>query len=58
MEIIHTGKTPLDPKANLLSVFNSYDVGGGDTIYVDADAYLLPRDVVLSGQSNLAPMRA
>ena len=36
-----------------MSVFNSYDIGGGDTIHVDTGAHLLVRDVVLSGQSIL-----
>jgi hypothetical protein len=48
-----TGKTSLDPKANPLSVFNSYDIDGGETIHVDTGAHLLVRDVVLSGQANL-----
>ncbi len=47
-----TGKTPNDPKANLLSLLRAYDLGPADTVHVDTGNYLQVRNTVISG--NLA----
>jgi len=46
----NTGATAADPKANLLALLRSYDLGGGDTVFVDSGDYVHVRNVVISGE--------
>ncbi len=48
----NTGRSPADPKANLLPLLRSYDLGPGDKVKVDSGNYVNVRNVILSG--NLA----
>ncbi len=45
----NTGLSPSSPKANLLPILRSYDLGPGDTVHIDAGNYINVRNVVLSG---------
>jgi parallel beta-helix repeat protein/VCBS repeat-containing protein len=45
----HTGTTPQDPKANILPILHSYNVGPSDTVLIDSGDYVEVRNVVLSG---------
>jgi hypothetical protein len=49
----NTGKTPGDPKANLLPVLRSYDQGPGDTVHLDTGDYHHVRNVVISGEPGV-----
>lgn len=49
----HTGKTPGDPKANILPILHSYFVGPGDTVLIDSGNYVEVRNVTLSGDPSL-----
>ena len=49
----NTGATPGDPKANLLPLLKSYDVGPGDTVKIDTGYYIEVRNVVLSGNLSI-----
>ncbi|MBI4537341.1 MAG: right-handed parallel beta-helix repeat-containing protein, partial [candidate division NC10 bacterium] len=52
----NTGKTPGDPKASLLAVLRSYDLGPNpdpmpsDTVYIDTGEYIHVRNVIISGE--------
>ena len=46
----NTGKTPGDPKANLLPMLRSYALGPGDRVMIDTGYYVEVRNVVISGQ--------
>ncbi len=48
----NTGKTPDDPKANLLPMLGAYQVGPGTTVHIDTGYYIEVRNAVISG--NLA----
>ncbi len=45
----NTGLSPSSPKANLLPILRSYDLGPADTVYIDAGDYINVRNVVISG---------
>ncbi|MFN7806599.1 MAG: right-handed parallel beta-helix repeat-containing protein, partial [Planctomycetaceae bacterium] len=49
----NTGKSVGDPKANLLPLLRSYDLGPGDTVRIDTGNYIHVRNVVLSGNPLL-----
>ncbi len=49
----NTGKTPGDPKADILPILHSYFVGPGDTVLIDSGDYVEVRNVVLSGDPSL-----
>lgn len=49
----NTGRTANDPKANLVALLRSYDLGPGDTVKIDAGTYVNVRNVVLSGNIDL-----
>ena len=46
----NTGQTPGDPKAVLLALLRSYDLGPGDTVNIDTGNYIHVRNTLLSGQ--------
>ncbi len=48
-----TGKSPGDPKANLLPMLRSYDLGSSDTVHIDTGTYVHVRNVVISGAGSL-----
>ena len=48
----NTGKTPGDPKANLLPILGAFQLGPGTTVRIDTGNYVEVRNVVISG--NLA----
>ncbi|MEI8369156.1 MAG: right-handed parallel beta-helix repeat-containing protein, partial [Planctomycetia bacterium] len=48
----HTGTTALDPKANLLPLLRSYDLGPGDTVKIDTGTYIHVRNVMISGEAD------
>jgi parallel beta-helix repeat protein len=48
-----TGKTVLDPKANLLPMLRNYDLGPGDTVHIDTGNYIHVRNVILSGELGI-----
>jgi large repetitive protein len=45
----NSGKTPGDPKANLLPLLRTYDLGPGDVVRIDTGNYIHVRNVVISG---------
>ncbi|MBI9018525.1 MAG: right-handed parallel beta-helix repeat-containing protein [Phycisphaerae bacterium] len=47
----NTGTTANDPKANLLPMLRSYDMGPGDTTWIDTGYYNHVRNVIISGDS-------
>lgn len=47
----HSGTTPGLPKATVQDVLADYDLGAGDTIYVDTGHYLLTNNIVI-GQAD------
>ncbi|NQT19058.1 MAG: right-handed parallel beta-helix repeat-containing protein, partial [Planctomycetes bacterium] len=49
----NTGKTTGDPKANLLPVLRSYDLGPGQVVHIDTGNYIHVRNVLLSGNLDL-----
>lgn len=49
----NTGKTPSDPKANLLPVLRAYDLGPGDSVMIDTGDYNHVRNTVISGELRL-----
>ncbi|MCK4873492.1 MAG: right-handed parallel beta-helix repeat-containing protein, partial [Phycisphaerales bacterium] len=49
----NTGKTVLDPKANLLPMLRNYDLGPGDTVYIDTGDYIHVRNVLISGELGI-----
>jgi parallel beta-helix repeat protein len=49
----NTGKTAGDPKANLLPVLRSYDLGPGDVVQIDTGEYIHVRNVTISGATGL-----
>ncbi|NDC63944.1 MAG: hypothetical protein EBZ59_08195, partial [Planctomycetia bacterium] len=49
----NTGSTAADPKASLLALLRSYDLGGGDTVFIDTGDYVHVRNVVISGETAL-----
>ncbi len=49
----NTGRTANDPKANLVALLRSYDLGPGDTVKIDAGNYINVRNVVLSGNIDI-----
>ena len=48
-----TGKTPGDPKANVIGVPRNYMLGPGDTVWVDHGSYLHVRNVTISADPGL-----
>jgi len=46
----NTGTTALDPKANLLPLLRSYDLGPSDTVQIDTGDYIHVRNVIISGE--------
>lgn len=48
-----TGKTPADPKANLLPLLRAYQLGPDDEVRIDTGEYIHVRNVVISGESGL-----
>ena len=49
----NTGKTPFDPKADILPVLHSYNVGPNDYVLIDSGDYVEVRNVVLSGAPSI-----
>ena len=49
----NTGRTAWDPKANLLPVLRSYDLGPGETVRIDTGSYIHVRNVLISGNLSL-----
>ena len=49
----NTGKTATDPKANLLPVLRSYDLGPGDVVQIDTGQYIHVRNVIISGNTAI-----
>ena len=49
-----TGQTAGDPKANLLPILRSYDLGPGDVVKIDTGNYVHVRNVILSGAVGVA----
>ena len=49
----NTGKTAGDPKANLLPVLRSYDLGPADEVRIDTGDYIHVRNVIISGNPDL-----
>lgn len=43
----NTGATPDSPRSSLLSIFNSYEIEPGDTIFVDTGNYLSSSPIVI-----------
>ncbi|MCY2962324.1 MAG: right-handed parallel beta-helix repeat-containing protein [Planctomycetota bacterium] len=50
----NTGRSPQDPKANLLPLLRAYDLGPGDVVNIDAGDYIHVRNVTLSGNLTLS----
>ncbi len=50
----NTGTTSADPKANLLPLLESYDIGPHDWVYIDTGYYVEVRNVVLSGNPAIS----
>ncbi|MFM7205286.1 MAG: NosD domain-containing protein, partial [Planctomycetaceae bacterium] len=49
----NTGATAADPKASLLALLRSYDLGGGDTVFIDTGDYNHVRNVIISGETGV-----
>jgi len=49
----NTGKSPGDPKANLLPLLRSYDLGPADVVHIDTGNYIQVRNVLLSGNPDV-----
>ena len=54
----NTGKTPGDPKANLLPVLRGYSLGPGQTVQIDTGDYIHVRNVLISVIPRWAMTRA
>ena len=50
----NTGQSSVDPKANLLPILRSYDLGPGDVVKIDTGDYIHVRNVILSGAVGVA----
>jgi hypothetical protein len=48
----NSGKSPNQPMANLAALLSTYDLGPGDTVYVDAGSYNVLRNVVVLAQDS------
>ncbi len=44
----NTGTTPGDPKADLIALLESYDIGPGDTVHINTGDYVQVRNIILS----------
>lgn len=49
----NTGKTPGDPKANLLPMLGAYALGPANTVYIDTGNYIHVRNVIISADTNI-----
>jgi hypothetical protein len=49
----NTGKSPGDPKANLLPMLGAYALGPANTVYIDTGSYIHVRNVVISADANV-----
>ncbi|WP_404310489.1 right-handed parallel beta-helix repeat-containing protein [Neorhodopirellula lusitana] len=49
----NTGQSAADPRANLLPLLRSYDLGPGDTVKIDNGDYIHVRNVTISGASGV-----
>lgn len=49
----NSGLTPDSPKASLFALLQNYELGSGDTVYVDDGDYLHVRDLIVSSQAEL-----
>jgi len=49
----YTGKTPGDPKANLLPLLRNYDLEPNDVVRIDTGNYVHVRNVLISGELSL-----
>jgi hypothetical protein len=52
----NSGLTPAAPKASLQAVLNAYDLGPGDTIYVDTGFYGLSSNIVVTAADGGAAL--
>ena len=49
----NSGRTAADPKANLLPLLRSYDLGPNDVVKIDTGSYIHVRNVIISGAFGL-----